>query len=141
MRQIVESLKDQDSAEIEVKRKWVREHYEPHAQHNYETVEGKLALVDAILANCWVTDTDTLKLQCLGITFGDALAQHLGLNWVAVEDEHGRDPALSLLGTSVLAFPMTSISKRVERGEAVDVYDLFNAACTTISDMAKREAS
>ncbi|TWT17122.1 DUF3806 domain-containing protein, partial [Luteimonas marina] len=79
-------------------------------------------------------------LQCLGITFGDALAQHMGLDWVAVEDEYGRDPALRLDGTSVLVFPMTSISKRIEQGEVVDVYDLFNAACNTINDTARHSA-
>ncbi|MFP7723610.1 DUF3806 domain-containing protein [Lysobacter sp. A3-1-A15] len=140
MSQIVESLKEQDAAEVEAKRDWVRGHYEPHARHKYESLEGKLALVDAILANGWVAAADTLKLQCLGITFGDALAQHLGLEWVAVEDEYGRDPALSLPGTAALAFPMTSISKRVERGETVDVYELFNGACATIREQAQHSA-
>jgi hypothetical protein len=140
MEQIVENLREEDAADVEAKREWVRGHYEPDAQHKYETLEGKLALIEAILTNGWVTANDTLKLQCLGITFGDALAQHLGLKWVAVEDEYGRDPALSPPGSSVLAFPMTSISKRVERGDSVDVYDLFNAACTTIREKAQHSA-
>ena len=140
MSQIIEALNEDDSADVEAKRDWVRGHYEPHAQQKYETVEGKLALVDAILANGWVTAEDTLKLQCLGIAFGDALAQHMGLTWVAVEDEYGRDPALQLAGSSVLIFPMTSISKRIERGEIVDVYDLFNAACNTIRITAQDSA-
>jgi hypothetical protein len=29
-------------------------------------------------------------------------------------------------------FPLTSISKRIERGEEVEVYGLFEEACTTI---------
>lgn len=140
MTQIIEAPNQDDLADVTAKRDWVRGHYEPHAQQKYETVEGKLALVDAILENGWVTAADTLKLQCLGITFGDALAQHIGLTWVAVEDEYGRDPALQLAGTSVLVFPMTSISKRVERGEAVDVYDLFNATCDTILTTARDSA-
>jgi hypothetical protein len=140
MSQIVESLQEQDAAEVEAKREWVRGHYEPHAEHKYESLEGKLALVDAILANGWVAAEDTLKLQCLGITFGDALAQHLNMEWVTVEDEYGRDPALSLPGTTVLVFPMTSISKRIERGEAVDVYDLFNAACASVREQAQHNA-
>ena len=127
MSQIVEALNASDTADLVAKRDWVRGHYEPHAQHQYDAVEGKLALVQAILANQWVTAADTLKLQCLGIAFGDALAQHIGLTWVAVEDQYGRDPALQLANTSVLIFPMTMISKRVERGETVDVLELFNA--------------
>ena len=140
MTQIIEVQNQDDSADLAAKRDWVKGHYEPHAQQKYETVEGKLALVDAILENGWVTATDTLKLQCLGITFGDALAQHMGLTWVTVEDEYGRNPALQLAGSSVLVFPMTSISKRVERGEIVDVYDLFNAACKTIRTTARDSA-
>jgi hypothetical protein len=99
-------------------------------------VEGKLPLIDAILRNGWVGAADTLKPQCLGIAFGDALAQHLGLQWVTVEDEHGRDPALRLPGTSILLFPMTSISKRMEQGEAVDVHGLFGAACSSLQSAA-----
>ncbi|KGM51406.1 hypothetical protein N800_13590 [Lysobacter daejeonensis GH1-9] len=140
MTQNIEDLTPEDSADVEAKRDWVRGHYEPQAQHKYETVDGKLALLDAILENGWVSAEDTLKLQCLGITFGDALAQHLGLTWVAVQDEYGRDPALRLDGTSVLVFPLTAISKRIERGEAVDVFDLFNAACSTIQDTAQHSA-
>ncbi len=60
---------------------------------------------------------------------GDALAQHLGLDWVAVEDDYGRTAALQLAGTTILAFPVTTISKRVEAGEVVDAVELFKDAC------------
>jgi hypothetical protein len=72
------------------------------------------------------------------VTFGDALAQELGLRWIMVEDEYGRDPALKLDGTCVLVFPLTSISKRVERGEQVDAYQLFETACATVQEAAAR---
>jgi hypothetical protein len=70
------------------------------------------------------------------VTFGDALVQELGLKWVAIDDEYGRDAALVLEGTSVKVFPLTSISKRVEAGETVDVRELFAAACSTIKRIA-----
>ncbi len=132
MDQKVEPLNPDDAANLEAKRKWVREHYDETARHEYETLHGKLRLLDTILRNKWVEPTETLKLQCLGIAFGDALAQKLGLQWVAVEDEYGRDPALSQMGTSLLVFPMTSISKRIERGEEIDLNRLFETACETI---------
>ena len=93
---------ESDIANVEAKRDWVRNHFEPSARHNYETPEGKLRLLDTILSNGWITATETLKLQCLGITFGDALAQELGMKWVVVEDEYGRDPALSFADSTVL---------------------------------------
>ena len=48
------------------------------------------------------------------------------MEWVMVEDEHGHDPAARVPGTSIVVFPLTMISKRVERGESVDIFALFN---------------
>lgn len=130
--QKIEPLSTKDVAQVEKQRGWVRDHCEPHAQQRYETLEGKLTILDTILRNKWVEPTETWKLQSLGITFGDALAEKMGLIWVAVEDEHGRDPALQDPGTTIVMFPLTTISKRIERGETVDVRDLFAQACLTI---------
>lgn len=132
MPQQIHPLTESDSNDLEAKRSWVRDHYEPSAQHKYDSVAGKLALLDAIISNKWVEPTETLKLQCLGIAFGDALAQETSLEWAAVEDEYGRDPALIQRGTSIVLFPQTSISKRIEAGEAVHVRELFAAACKTL---------
>lgn len=140
MSQQLESLSQKDTLEIEAKRKWVREHYEPHAKDKYQTIEGKLALLDAILSSKWIEPTETLKLQCLGITFGDALAQMLGLEWRMVNDEYGRDPALVKVGTSIVVFPQTSISKRIEAGENVEVYELFKSACNSIQQLSNEGA-
>lgn len=126
-------LSEEDFRDLEAKRRWVREHYEPHAQDKYKTLGGKLSLLNAIISNGWVGANETLKLQCLGITFGDALEQMLGLEWKMVEDEYGRDPALIQPGTSIVLFPQTSISKRIEAGEHIDVFELFKSACNTIN--------
>lgn len=132
MEQKIERPTTEDLANIEAKRRWVREHYEPDARERYDSIEGKLVLLDTILRNGWIAREETVGLQCLGITFGDALAQKLGLEWCAVEDEYDRDPALTLEGTSIVVFPLTTISKRVERGEVVDVVALFEQACSTV---------
>jgi Domain of unknown function (DUF3806) len=132
MDQKFEALNANDFANIEAKRAWVRGHFDESAQHKYALLEEKLRLLDTILQNKWIAPDETLKLQCLGIAFGDALAQKLGLTWVAVEDEYGRDPALTLEGTTLKIFPLTSISKRVERGEDIKVRELFDDACRTI---------
>ena len=133
MEQKIEALAPDDVAHVEKQRAWVRDHYDPAARHQYETVEGKLRLLDTIIRSKWIEPSETWKLQSLGITFGDALAQELGLAWVAVEDAHGRDPALRDQGTSIVIFPMTTISKRIERGEVVDVRSLFDTACQSVT--------
>jgi Domain of unknown function (DUF3806) len=86
----------------------------------------------------WVAPTETYKLQCLGITLGDALVQELGMEWVMVEDDYGRDPAIRLPGTTVVLFPLTMISKRVERGETVDIMELFRGVLELARDAAKK---
>ena len=137
MEQKVEPLSADDAANLEAKRDWVRNHYDENSRSKYETLEGKLRLLDTILRAKWIQPNETLKLQCLGVTFGDALEQKLGLKWVAVEDEYGRDPALSRVGTSLLVFPLTSISKRIERGEEIELYSFFENACATITDKSR----
>ena len=139
MPQTIDAPSTQDLANLEAKRAWVRDHYDPQARNLYLSIDGKLRLIDTILKSSWVEASETLKLQCLGITFGDAVAQELGLDWVAVEDEHGRDPALRMPGTSVILYPMTMISKRVEQGELVDIQDMFHGTCGRLRELAARE--
>jgi hypothetical protein len=56
------------------------------------------------------------------------------MNWRMVEDEHGASPCLVLSETSIVLFPQTMISKRVERGEQVDVLALFNAIAAGVEE-------
>lgn len=136
MAQKIETPTGQDLLRIEAQRQWVREHFEPEAQHQYETLEGKLRLLHTIVSSKWVEPHETAKLQCLGLTLGDALVQELNMRWVAVEDESGRDPAVELPGTTIVVFPLTMISKRIERGEEVDVFELFKVICEKIREVA-----
>lgn len=81
------------------------------------------SLIDAHV----VQNTDTWGLQALGVVFGDALqAANAPLAWCEVTDEFGTDPTLRVGLTSYQVNAMTMISKRVERGEAVDVLALAN---------------
>lgn len=132
-----ERMSARDLADLEAKRRWLREHYDEAVRHQYDTLEGKLRLLATILDHAWVDAADTLKLHCLGVGFGDALAQALGLEWVMVEDEYGRDPALRAEGSSLRLFPLTSLAKRIERGEQVDIRALFQQACAQVRRLAQ----
>ena len=129
-------LQPEERAWIEDARGWVKGHFTEDADEKYGTIEGKLRLIAAILDHGWVQPSETWKLQSLGIALGDAIAQKLMLDWVTVDDEHGRCPALNWPGTSILSFPLTMISKRVERGEQVEVQQLFDAVCTDLNEAA-----
>ncbi len=139
MDQTIEEFNEDDARDVSAKRKWVRDHYVPDAQHEYDTVAGKLHLLDVILKAGWIERTEQVKLQSLGVTFGDALAQHLSMKWMAVDDEQGRSPALVLEGTSIRVFPQTMISKRIECGEEVDVHRLFQAICDKVIQVRQME--
>ena len=55
-------------------------------------------------------------------------------------NEYGRDPAVRLPNTTILLYPMKMISKRIQRGETVDVFDLYNgtaAQVEALKDAAK----
>ena len=135
MKANVEALNVEDQARPEAMRRWVVDHYED--VQAYDSVAGKLKLVHAILENGWVAADETVKLQSLGVALGDALVQDVEeLNWVAVDDEYGRDPALQWGSTSLLVFPLTAISKRVENGEKVDVFDMFGGFLKMVSGAA-----
>ncbi|WKL57405.1 DUF3806 domain-containing protein [Asticcacaulis sp. ZE23SCel15] len=135
MDQKIEELSAEDAADLEAQRSWVRDHFEPEARHHYETLDGKLRLLETILTNGWIKLDETWKLQSLGATLGDAIKQRLGLIWVAVEDEYGRDAALQVPQTTVLIFPLTMISKRIESGDALDIAEFFDDLCDMIDDM------
>lgn len=92
-------------------------------------------MLDSIVRANWIERTEKFKLQCLGITLGDAFVQELGMQWVAVEDEHGRDPAVELPGTTIVAFPLTMLSKRIEEGEEVDVRAVFSGICAKVREI------
>jgi hypothetical protein len=138
MEQTVQEPNDADLFILEAKRRWVREHFTPETEHQYQELDQKLKLLDTILKSGWIEPAETVKLQTLGITLGDAFIQKMGFEWVTVEDEYGRDPAIRLPGTSLLLFPLTMISKRIENGEEVDIYDLFDGVCN-LAEQKKKE--
>lgn len=125
MTQTIRDLSKEMTLRLESQRKWVRDHYENNAFEIYNTLNGKLKLLDIIIKSNWINKTEKLKLQCLGITLGDALVQDLGFNWIEIEDEHGVDPAIKYGNTSLILFPLTMISKRIENDEFVDIFKLF----------------
>ena len=79
----------------------------------------------------------TYELQSLGIVLGQALADTSELSWVTVKDEYGADPALRYKTTTMLVFPLTMISKRVEEQQPVDVRALYDATLTQVEKLAR----
>jgi hypothetical protein len=70
-------------------------------------------------------ETQTYELQSLGVAFGDVLASELPLSWAIVTDEYDTDATLRYKDKPVNINALTMISKRVERGEAVNLVQLL----------------
>jgi len=76
----------------------------------------------------------TAELQALGVALGDVMAAHFGLDWVVFEDELGRSRALRLDETEVVIFPVTMLSKRVEKRVPFRVDELWSKTETTLAE-------
>jgi hypothetical protein len=87
-----------------------------------------LALIQAVLDVKVIEPEATYSLQALGIAFGKVFVENNECyDWWMVEDEYGRDPAIRFKETTLLAFPQTMISKRVEDGQHVAVREMYES--------------
>lgn len=121
---------------LNLARAWIKGHFAKDADDAYSSVDGKLAVVRANIAQGWVSADDTWKLQSLGIAMGDALAQDLMLDWVTIDDEYGRQPALHWPGTSIVCFPLTMIAQRMEDGEPIDIDMIYETTREQLNEIA-----
>ena len=108
------------------------------SKRKYGTAAGKLGTVRAVLQAGLFDRDQTYELQCLGVILGDAFVQELRMEWVMVDDPDGRDPAVRMPNTTIILFPLTMLSKRIERGEQLDVFQLFNGLAAEIEDLQRR---
>ncbi|MCQ4145335.1 DUF3806 domain-containing protein [Vogesella sp. AC12] len=128
-------LNAQDIAALNAQRQLIQ-HFQSTRDllEKYTTVAGKLGTLRSLLDVRQFQPEQTYELQAMGVVLGDVFVQDMGFEWVMVSDEYGRDPALQYRNSSILLFPLTMISKRIESGEAVDVFALYNG----IADIARR---
>jgi hypothetical protein len=105
------------------------------SRKKFQTAAGKLGTIRAILGANVFQANQKYELQCLGIVLGDAFVLELSMEWVMVEDEYGRDPALKLPGSSIILYPLTMISRRIERGEKVEIFEFFNSVLAQIAQI------
>lgn len=73
------------------------------------------------------TEENTQELHALGAVFGKVFVNETpDYDWWVVEDEYGKDACVRYKETSLLIFPLTMLSKRIEDGEDVNVSELFH---------------
>jgi uncharacterized protein DUF3806 len=98
-----------------------------------------LSLIQDLLDRGSVEREATYTLQAVGLAFGRAfIHEHADFDWWMVEDECGRDPAIRHKRTSLLAFPRTMLSKRIEGGESCDVAELFDGLADQLGELVSK---
>jgi hypothetical protein len=139
MHQTFSELTDDDKNRLEEQRKIITKYLDENSVEKFKTPAGKLGTLRALLTAKVFKPEQTYELQSMGIVLGDVFVQDKGFHWIMVEDEYGRDPAIKFEDTSIIAFPLTMISKRIERGEEVDVFDLYNGVADTLIELIEEE--
>ena len=137
--QTISALDEDDLKRFDEQRAVVTRYLTEESESKFETAPGKLGTLRALLDAERFTPDQTYELQSMGIVFGDVFVQDMGFSWVMVEDEYGRDPAIKYEETSIILFPLTMISKRIERGEAVDVFNLYNRVASIAQEQIDAE--
>jgi len=98
--------------------------------------ESDLDALQSVLDSKSVEPEATYSLQALGMAFGKVyVANHDDYDWWMVEDEYGRDPAIRFKETTLLLFPQTMLSKRVEEGKEVNVRAIYEGLELHIADL------
>jgi hypothetical protein len=133
--QSIRELTSDDKLRLDRQRRVVEQQFAGHLIRDWQSVDVKLEALQQLVDEHAFQPAQTYELQCLGIVFGDAFVRATGMEWVTVEDEYGSDPALRVRGTTIIIFPMTMISKRIERGEEIDVAGLFNVVLKHIEEL------
>lgn len=131
-------LSDKDITQLDEQRNIIEAYLADGARLKNKTSPEKLGLLDDLLEGKYFAADQTYELQSMGVVLGDVFAKELGMNWVSVEDSYGKTCAVKHGDTSIILYPITMISKRVERGENVDVYELYNDIAAKIDEIKEK---
>lgn len=101
--------------------------------------DSDLELLQRLLDDQVFVPAETYELQSLGLAFGDAIRKRLGLDWIMADDEYGRGPALLQSRSSIIIYPLTMISQRVEAGEQLQLRDLVAWLERELRELRRRD--
>jgi uncharacterized protein DUF3806 len=86
-----------------------------------------------------ISPNATYSQQSLGLVFGRVFIRNNdNFDWWMVDDEWGRDPAIRYNQTSLLLFPLTMISKRLEEGKRVDMKSMYAGLLRKVQQVMSR---
>ena len=94
--------------------------------------QGDLKVMQSAIDRGHLDDADKETLQAFGAAMGDVfVSAHKNLNWKVYEDDLGASHAVCLDQTKHCIFPMTLISRRMEKGLKPNTTKIFNEILAT----------
>ncbi|MBC3833143.1 DUF3806 domain-containing protein [Undibacterium amnicola] len=96
--------------------------------HKMDASMSDLGRLQTIVDSAQIPIDSTQELESLGIVFGKVFVNATAnYDWWIMEDEYGKDVCIRYKETSLLIFPQTMLSKRIEDGAVLNVIDLFHS--------------
>ena len=127
-------------AQVAINREWVENWIAHESQIDYTDPGNMIALVRAILDSGEVGRDETAKLRALGTYLGLAISAATGWPAKQLTDEQGTDFVLVFREPDGVVFPSTLLSKRIEAGEEVDVFELVTGLITEVQEVLAQES-
>ena len=95
--------------------------------HKMDASMDDLDRLQTIVDSAQIPIDHSQELESLGIVFGKVFVNATAnYDWWVMEDEYGKDVCIRYKETSLLIFPQTMLSKRIEDGAVLNAIDLFN---------------
>src|SRR6185295_7635541 len=139
VREQMSPLTHREVAELEQQREIVADFLREQCDtYSLPRLKSDLGSLQRLVDDGFFGPEQVYEWCCVGVVFGDVLATEFDLDWVICHDEFGVEPALRYGDTSVMVFPRTLIFKRVERGEAVDLFELMDGLAKAIEDARRK---
>lgn len=96
--------------------------------HKMDASMSDLGRLQTIVDSAQIPIDHSQELESLGIVFGKVFVNATAnYDWWIMEDEYGKDVCIRYKETSLLIFPQTMLSKRIEDGAVLNVIDLFHS--------------
>ena len=131
--QSLEYLSTTDMLQIESQREWVRDHYLPESRDKYDSIEGKLSIIDAILLGSANSVLTVDRQRALEVVFADALVHDTGAQWAIVVEGDVRTPVLIIPGSQAIAMPLVSFAQLRSAKDEADLRQMFKSAILSIN--------
>lgn len=137
LNQFIEQLTATDRKRIAVQLNEARKLVAQHCENAPLTgTPEDIELIQKIVDAGVLEPRDLYPMQCLGVAIGNILVSSIqGMQWIMIDDEFGRDPAIRFGKTTFIVYPLTMLTSRLPVGKPLVVRDLYLWICTQTSSL------